>query len=314
VKPLTFSNQHAAAIEVKGLVKRYGNTTAVDDLSFDVCTGEIFGLLGPNGAGKTTTVECIEGLRAPDAGEIRVLGFDVRRELGPIKERIGIQLQTTNLYHRLTVREVVDLFASFYRSPLEPERVIELTDLREKETTRTKQLSGGQQQRLSIALALVNDPDVLFLDEPTTGLDPQARHKMWDVIEELHAQHKTILMTTHHMDEAERLCNRVAIVDHGKIIALDQPQALVRQHFQEQAIEFKARQRPAAGELARLAGVAHVTVNDDAVTCYSTDVPGTMSGLLELARNGAIAFDDLVVRRATLEDVFLKLTGRRIRD
>lgn len=302
------------AIEVENLVKRYGNLTAVDGISFAVCQGEIFGLLGPNGAGKTTTVECIEGLRTPDGGEIRVLGYDVRRNLQAVKERIGIQLQTTNLYQKLTVREVIDLFASFYKAPIESDRIIEMTDLREKANTRTKQLSGGQQQRLSVALALVNDPDLLFLDEPTAGLDPQARHKLWDVIEQLHAQRKTILMTTHYMEEAERLCDRVAIVDHGKIIALDQPQALVRQYFQEQAIEFQARQQPADGLLEKLAGVSNVQRNEHAITCYSTDVPATMAGLLDLAKSGALAFDDLTVRRATLEDVFLKLTGRRIRE
>jgi ABC-2 type transport system ATP-binding protein len=212
------------------------------------------------------------------------------------------------------VREVIGLFASFYKNPVDTDRVIELTDLREKERTRTKQLSGGQQQRLSVALALVNDPDLLFLDEPTTGLDPQARHKMWEVIEQLHAQGKTILMTTHYMEEAERLCDRVAIVDHGKIIALDQPQALVRQHFQEQAIEFTSRVQPSEAQLDHLPGVVSVQTNETVMTCYSTDVPATMAGLLDLANRGAIAFDDLTVRRATLEDVFLKLTGRRIRE
>ncbi len=302
------------AIQVQNLVKRYGSTTAVDGLSFDVCVGEIFGLLGPNGAGKTTTVECIEGLRVPDSGAIRVLGLDARRELGQIKERVGIQLQATNLYHQLTVREVINLFASFYKNPVDTDRVIEMTGLQEKEKTRTKQLSGGQQQRLSVALALVNDPDLLFLDEPSTGLDPQARHKMWDVIEQLHAQSKTILMTTHYMEEAERLCDRVAIVDHGKIIAMDQPQALVRQYFQEQAIEFTARAKPTDGQLDRLPGVSHAQMNENTITCFSTDVPATMARLLELAKSGALAFDDLTVRRATLEDVFLKLTGRRIRE
>ena len=359
------------AIEVEQLVKRYGSTMAVDGLSFGVRAGEVFGLLGPNGAGKTTTVECIEGLRTPDSGAIHVLGLDVRKELKQLKQRIGIQLQATNLYHKLSVREVIDLFASFYDHPLKTDQVIAWTGLQEKEKTRTKQLSGGQQQRLSVALALVNDPSLLFLDEPTTGLDPQARHAMWELIEQMHAQGKTILMTTHYMEEAERLCDRVAIMDHGKIIALDQPQALVRQYFQEQAIEFSLStpaeslwagaignpglprasaiagaggapgmqgaaaagpgvsgtpvQKPAlrqadrstspwAERLGSLPGVSHVQVHGQTVTCYSADVPASMGGLLEMAKAGEIAFDDLTVRRATLEDVFLKLTGRTIRE
>jgi ABC-2 type transport system ATP-binding protein len=302
------------AILAEHLVKRYGTTTAVDDLSITVQSNEVFGLLGPNGAGKTTTVECIEGLRTPDSGSVRVLGFDVRRDQKEIKQRIGIQLQATNLYHALTVREVIDLFASFYQSPLKTEQVIEWTGLGEKIKTRTKQLSGGQQQRLSVALALINNPRLLFLDEPTTGLDPQARHTTWELIERLHAEGKTVLMTTHYMEEAERLCDRVAIIDHGKIIALDQPQALVRRYFQEQAIEFSTPQLPGDSQLARLPGVSHVQVHEPMVTCYSADVPGTMGGLLDLSRSGAIAFDDLTVRRATLEDVFLKLTGRTIRE
>ena len=348
------------AIAVEQLVKRYGATTAVDGVSFTVSAGEVFGLLGPNGAGKTTTVECIEGLRKPDSGAIRVLGLDVRKDLKLLKQRIGIQLQATNLYHKLSVREVIDLFASFYQKPLKTDQVIAWTGLQEKEKTRTKQLSGGQQQRLSVALALINDPSLLCLDEPTTGLDPQARHAMWELIERLHGQGKTILMTTHYMEEAERLCDRVAIVDHGKIIALDKPRALVRHYFQEQAIEFRLRAPPfdsgerahtaalplAAGglpspalippaqgrdatpqaapasaetaalvsTLSALPGVSHVQVHDQTLTCYSSDVPAAMGGLLELAKAGTIAFDDLTVRQAPLEDVFLKLTGRTIRE
>ena len=308
------TSPHEPAIVAEHLVKRYGATTAVDDVSIAVQNGEVFGLLGPNGAGKTTTVECIEGLRTPDSGSVRVLGLDVRRDHKEIKQHIGIQLQATNLYHALTVREVIDLFASFYANPLKTEQVIEWTGLGEKVKTRTKQLSGGQQQRLSVALALINNPSLLFLDEPTTGLDPQARHAMWELIARMHREGKTVLMTTHYMEEAERLCDRVAIVDQGKIIALDQPQALVRSNFQEQAIEFSTQQLPADGQLASLPGVSHVQTHDHTVTCYSADVPATMGGLLDLSRSGAIAFDDLTVRRATLEDVFLKLTGRTIRE
>ncbi len=302
------------AIEVSNLVKRYGSTSAADGITFGVAPGEVFGLLGPNGAGKTTTVECIEGLRQPDGGEIRVLGLDVRQDLPALRERMGIQLQTTGLYPQLNVREVIELFASFYRHSLATDEVIDSTDLREKQHTRTTDLSGGQRQRLSLALALLNDPDVLFLDEPSTGLDPQARRKMWDVIAQLQSKGKTLLLTTHYMDEAERICDRVAVIDHGKVIALGPPRDLIRQYFNEQAIEFTVSAIPPSGVLDHLRAVSHVQVNDHAITCFSDDVPDTMAGLLDLSQRGALEFDDLTVRRATLEDVFLKLTGRKIRE
>lgn len=304
----------SAAVEINHLLKRYGALTAVDDVSFDVRRGEIFGLLGPNGAGKTTVVECIEGLRAPDAGEIRVLDYDARRDPRPIKEQIGIQLQTTGLYPKLTVREVIDLFGSFYARRLPTAQVIGMTGLNERQMARVQQLSGGQKQRLSVALALVNDPALLFLDEPTTGLDPQARRNLWDVIQELQQKGKTVLMTTHYLEEAEQLCDRVAVMDHGKIIALDEPEALVRANFREQAIEFESPRQPPAATLQALPGAGRVQVEGQRITIYTTDVPATMSGLLALAHAGAITFGDLTVRRATLEDVFLKLTGRRMRE
>lgn len=310
----SISTMTDAAIHVQQLIKRYGPLTAVDDISFDVQRGEVFGLLGPNGAGKTTTVECIEGLRAPDGGEIHVLGLDARHNLKPIKERIGIQLQTTGLYPKLTVREVIELFGSFYASRLPTDTLIEMTGLQERENARTKELSGGQKQRLSVALALVNDPDLIFLDEPTTGLDPQARRNLWDVIEALQAKGKTILLTTHYMEEAEQLCNRIAVMDHGKIIAMDTPAALVRANFSEQAIEFESPQPPPIETLEAIAGVSRAQIQEKKITVFSTDVPATMAGLLAQSQQGVLHFDNLVVRRATLEDVFLKLTGRRIRE
>ncbi|HZQ08740.1 MAG TPA: ABC transporter ATP-binding protein [Anaerolineae bacterium] len=308
------NTNNGTAIQVQQLVKRYGSLTAVDDISFQVQRGEVFGLLGPNGAGKTTTIECIEGLRAPDSGEIHVLGLDARRDLQPIKERIGIQLQATGLYPKLTVREVIDLFGSFYTHRLPPNELIEMTGLQERVNARSKDLSGGQKQRLSVALALVNDPDLIFLDEPTTGLDPQARRNLWDVIENLQGKGKTILLTTHYMEEAEQLCNRLAVMDHGKIIALDTPEALVRQNFQEQAIEFESLQPPPLETLRALPAVTRAETQDTQITIFTTDVPATMAALLNLANQGTLKFNDLVVRRATLEDVFLKLTGRRIRE
>ena len=304
------------AIEVADLKKTYGETRAVDGLSFEVKPGEVFGLLGPNGAGKTTTVELIEGLRVPDSGSIRVLDMDPKRDLQRIKERIGIQLQTTALYPRLTVRQVLDLFSSFFdgRRPIPTNALIKMVGLEEKAKTRSKDLSGGQKQRLSVALALVNDPEITFLDEPTTGLDPQARRNLWDVISDLQKRGKTVLLTTHYMEEAEVLCDRVAVVDQAKIIALDTPEALIRQYFKETAIEFNVLGTLDLDPLRALAAVSHVTANEHQVTLYSSDVPQTMAGLLEMSKRPELKVRDMSVRNATLEDVFLKLTGRSIRD
>jgi ABC-2 type transport system ATP-binding protein len=304
-----------AAIIVESLRKYYGATKAVDGVSFQVEEGEVFGMLGPNGAGKSTTIEIIEGLRRADEGHITVLGFEQPRDANAIKMRIGIQLQTTALYPRLTVEEILDLFHSFYpgRRTLPTKQLIEMVDLEEKRTTRSKQLSGGQRQRLSVALALVNDPDLLFLDEPTTGMDPQARRQLWDVIEGLRHQGKTVLMTTHYMEEAQQICNRVAIVDHGHVLELDTPAALIRRFFQDVAIEFQDGRTDVASYRG-LPGVSNASAEGDRVTLYSADVPQTMAALLDRERDGATSFRDLNVRSATLEDVFLKLTGRALRD
>src|SRR5574340_497131 len=205
-------------IRVDGVRKRYGSVAAVDGISFEVAVGEIFGLLGPNGAGKTTTVEMLEGLRVPDAGTLTVLGLDVRSSVDALRPRVGVALQTPSLYPRLTVEEVVALFASFYPDPRPADEVIEALDLGERRRALTKDLSGGQKQRLSVALALVNDPEIVFLDEPTTGMDPAARRSLWGLIAGLREQGRTILLTTHYMEEAELLCDRVAIMDHGHIL------------------------------------------------------------------------------------------------
>jgi ABC-2 type transport system ATP-binding protein len=300
-------------IEVCNLRKRYGDTLAADGVTFDIASGEIFGLLGPNGAGKTTTVECILGLRQPDSGRITVLGMEHGARSPQIRARIGAQLQTTGLYPRLTVRELVELFARLFPKARPADEVIELVGLQEKAKTPSKDLSGGQRQRLAVALALVNDPDLIFLDEPTTGLDPQARRAVWEVVRDLRRAGKTVLLTTHYMDEAEQLCDRVAVMDHGQIIALDTPEALINQHFQETAIEFVALSEPPRDRLAGLPGVTQVVFENGHPTLYSTDVPRTMAGMFELVASGVLAFRDMTVRQATLEDVFLKLTGRRIR-
>ena len=304
------------AIVVKELFKYYDETKAVDGISFTVHQGEVFGMLGPNGAGKTTTVEIIEGLRVSDSGQVTVMGIDVRREPAAIKARIGVQLQTTALYPLLTVREVIDLFRSFYPGPVrDTDYVIDLVNLQEKQKSRSKDLSGGQQQRLSMALSLVNRPDIIFLDEPTTGLDPQARRKMWDVIQQVSDEGTTVFLTTHYMEEAQRLCDRVAVIDQGKIIALDSPDELINTHFEESAIEFELNGSTVDKELlADLEGVTDVRQDGRAVTLYSQAVAQTLGELTDLGETYDFTLDDLHVRRATLEDVFLKLTGRRIRE
>ncbi|HEY7983395.1 MAG TPA: ABC transporter ATP-binding protein [Ktedonobacterales bacterium] len=304
-----------AVIVVQDVRKYYGATKAVDGISFDVREGEVFGMLGPNGAGKSTTIEMVEGLRRADSGAISVLGFHQPRQLDAIKMRIGIQLQTTALFPRLTVTEILDLFHSFYpgRRTLTTKQLITMVDLQDKSTTRSKQLSGGQKQRLSVALALINDPDVLFLDEPTTGMDPQARRQLWDVIENLKRQGKTVLLTTHYMEEAQQLCDRVAIVDHGRILEMDSPEALIRKYFHEVAIVFDDGNVDVSTYRA-LPGVASATTDSGRVTLYSGDVPRTMAALLDREQNGAGSLRDLSVHNASLEDVFLKLTGRALRD
>lgn len=301
-------------IEVKNLCKTYGDIKAVHNVSFAVAQGEIFGMLGPNGAGKTTTMEIVEGLRTADSGSTIVLGMDIRHHRQRVKASIGVQLQTTSLYPRLSVHEVLDLFSSFFPSAVPADELIKVAGLEDSRNKLCINLSGGQRQRLSVALALVNDPQILFLDEPTTGLDPQARHNIWDVIQFGRQKGKTIFLTTHYMEEAERLCDRVAIIDHGEIIATDQPDILVDQHFQEQAIEFELDQPLPAELFRKVTGATNSLVENGKVTVYSSSVPVTISALLELAQQRSIKLTDLYVRRATLEDVFLKLTGRRIRE
>jgi len=302
------------AIEVSNLRKVYGSLAAVDGISFTVNEGEVFGILGPNGAGKTTTIECIEGLREPDGGEVRVLGQFRRGEANGIKERIGIQLQTTGLYPLLTVNELLRLFSTFFAKSLPVDDLVRLVSLEDKRNTRSKDLSGGQLQRLSLALALVNDPELIFLDEPTTGLDPQSRRQIWSIVEDLQRKGKTIVLTTHYMEEAQTLCDRIAVMDGGKIIALDTPEELINDSFETAAIEFDDRNGATVELLSALPGVKEAKRDGGLVTLYSYSTPQTIEAMLTASREGRIAFDDLRVRKATLEDVFLKLTGRRIRD
>ena len=307
------ARKESIAVDVQNLRKRYGEIQAVDGASFSIQTGEVFGLLGPNGAGKTTTVECMLGLREPDGGRILVLGMEHGADSRRIKARIGAQLQATGLSPSLTARELVVLFGQLFPRALPADEVLALVSLQEKANARSSNLSGGQRQRLAVGLALVNDPDLVLLDEPTAGLDPQSRRALWDVIRDLRKAGKTALLTTHYMDEAEQLCDRVAVMDHGRIIALDTPEALINQHFQDTAIEFVALGEAPRQALAALEGVTTTLFENGHLTLYSSDVPRTMAGLFELSEAGALAFKDMTIRQATLEDVFLKLTGRRIR-
>ncbi|MBI3751682.1 MAG: ABC transporter ATP-binding protein [Chloroflexi bacterium] len=301
-------------IDVHDVRKSYGDVRAVDGVSFQVAPGEIFGLLGPNGAGKTTTMEMLEGLHPPDSGRLTVLGLDVSHRAREIKERIGVQLQTPALFPQLTVEELLRLFGSFFKRHLDVEMLLRLLDLEEKRTARSKTLSGGQGQRLSVALALVNDPEVVFLDEPTTGLDPGARRRLWQVIGDLKAQGRAVLLTTHYLEEAEELCDRVAIMDHGRILDIGTSDELIGRRFHERAVQFDTIAALGTETMVGLPGVVRHKTEDGSTVLYTRDVPETIGGLLRAASAVGTEPRNLLVRRATLEDVFLELTGRALRD
>jgi ABC-2 type transport system ATP-binding protein len=304
----------APVIHVRGLIKRYGEVRAVDGIDFDVAPGEVFGLLGPNGAGKTTTVEILEGLRVPDEGQVTVLGVDVSKGSDSLKPRIGISLQTAALYPKLTVVEVIDLFRSFYTTSRPTAELLDMLELSERRNAQTKELSGGQRQRLAIALALVNDPELIFLDEPTTGLDPAARRALWDIVLGLKSRGRSVLLTTHYMEEAEVLCDRLAIMDHGRILELGTVDELISKRFKERAVRFDRIDAIGDPELAALPAVSSVKHDGDATLIYTSDVAATVGALLSLTESKGIEPQDLGIRRATLEDVFLELTGRALRD
>ena len=299
-----------AVIRVNSLRKTYGELVAVDNVSFEVQPGEVFGLLGPNGAGKTTTVEVLEGLRKPDSGEVSVLGIDVIGHPDDLRPRIGVSLQTAALYPKLNVVEVLELFRSFYPSG----QLVELMDLGEKRKARTQDLSGGQRQRLSVALALVNDPELVFLDEPTTGMDPAARRMLWDVVLSLKQRGRSVLLTTHYMEEAEVLCDRLAIMDHGRILEAGTVDELVSRRFHERAVRFDAIDGLTDEQLAAFPGVTSVKREGSAVLLYTRDVPATIGAVLAATERIGVDPANLAVRRATLEDVFLDLTGRALHD
>ena len=304
------------SLSIRSLRKAYADVVAVDGIDLEVAAGECFGLLGPNGAGKTTTIEICEGLTTPDSGDVRVLGRRWADDARELRELLGIQLQETQLSEKLTVRETVRLFRSFYEHGREVDDVIALVQLGEKSRARVGALSGGQKQRLALACALVGDPELLFLDEPTTGLDPQARRQLWELIEQFRSTGRTTLLTTHYMDEAEHLCDRVAIMDHGKVIALGTPQELIRSLGAEHMVEFETPDGVTLelDVLEALDGVRVARVSSDGVQLEVDALHRTVPALLaELSRRG-IEMSELRTRTATLEDVFVSLTGRHLRD
>ncbi len=300
-------------IQVEQLRKMYGATVAVEDVSFAVQPGEIFGILGPNGAGKTTTVESVIGLRKPDRGTVRVLGLDPQRERTVLAQRIGIQLQQANLADRMKVWEALDLFASFYNRTVPWQPLLEQWGLAEKRDTAFVNLSGGQKQRLFIALALLNDPEVVFLDELTTGLDPQARRNTWELVQEIRAQGKTVVLVTHFMDEAEALCDRLAIIDRGKVIALDRPADLVHSLGLDSRVIFESDAGVDLAGLRALPQAGEATQNGRRVTVYGKG-DGLVSGVVKELEAQGVAFQNLRTEQPSLEDVFIHLTGRRMRE
>ena len=300
-------------IKVEHLRKVYGKVVAVNDISFEVQEGEIFGMVGPNGAGKTTTIECLESLRNPDSGKISVLGLNPRNDGYALRERIGIQLQEATLYDRIRVWEALDLFASFYHHSIDWNSLLETLGLEDKRNSYINKLSGGQKQRLYIALALVNDPELIFLDELTTGLDPQGRRMMWKLVQDIRNQGKTVFLTTHYMEEAEQLCNRVAIIDRGNIIALDTPENLIRSLGVDSRIIFSVKEPFEIDHLKKLKRVSRVECSNERVIVYGQGekLVGEVVNMLTV---DGVHFHDLRTEQPTLDDVFLSLTGHEIRD
>ena len=299
-------------VHVAAIRKTYGKTVAVDDVSLEVQAGEIFGLIGPNGAGKTTTMECIEGLRRPDRGAISVLGLDPIGDASALQERIGVQLQEAQLQKRIKVREAVALWASLYRQPANGNLLMEQLGLSDKRDAWFMTLSGGQKQRLFIALALINDPELVFLDELTTGLDPQARRAIWELVRNIRPRGKTVFMTTHLMDEAERLCDRVAIIDRGRIIDIDSPAALVRRHCPERTVIVTTTQPSAEAIFRQLPSVTAVERRDNDVSIQGRG-DDLVTAVIQCLAVHAIPVTDLRTESPTLEDVFLRVTGHSIR-
>jgi len=301
-----------AVIEVSHLKKTYGSLTAVEDISFDVHRGEIFGMVGPNGAGKTTTIECMEGMRKADGGAIRILGLDPATEERALRQRIGVQLQQSALHDRMKVWEAMDLFSDLYPKPVPWEPLLEQLGLAEKRDSYFSKLSGGQKQRLFIALALIGDPELVFLDELTTGLDPHARHAMWDLVRDVRARGKVVFLTTHFMEEAERLCDRVAIVDHGKVVALDTPAKLIASLGGSNRVVFSTDADVTA--LIRDCEGVRAVERIAERTIVGGDGDMLVVNVVTALVKAGVRFRDLRTEQPKLEDVFLALTGQEMRD
>ncbi len=308
-------NGKGPAIYVSGLRKSYGDFEAVRGIDFNVAQGEVFGLLGPNGAGKTTTVEILEGLRPRTAGDVTVLGYDPATETRAIKDRIGVCLQSTNLPDKITVRESLALFAAFYSQNIDRDKLLQRLQLWDKRNDYYSVLSGGQKQRVALALAMVNDPSMIFLDEPTTGLDPQVRLEIHSLISELRDAKRTILLTTHYIEEAERLCDRVAIIDEGKIIAMGTPREIQAKTVDQSRIDIRTAQ-PMPAEMPNFQDSAKHALSEDRLllTVYSTRPARTLPDLIKWIDQSGLDLEDIHLKRPTLEDVFIELTGKRLRD
>jgi ABC-2 type transport system ATP-binding protein len=306
-------------VQVQNLYKSYGTTVAIDDVSFEVYEGEIFGMVGPNGAGKSTTIECVEGLRKPDRGSIRVLGLDPIQDERQLRPLMGVQLQEANLPEHLKVWEALDLYASFYPHAVNLHDLIEALGLSEKRATTFRKLSGGQKQRLFIALALLNDPQLVFLDELTTGLDPHARHAIWDLVRGIRARGKSVFLTTHFMEEAERLCDRVAIMDHGQIVALDTPMNLIDNLDLDERVTFRVDEVQFSEKLLDLPAILTLDTLDDKVVITgkarnSNGHAPLVTDIINFLTEEGIPFRNLRTEPPNLEDVFLNLTGRELRE
>ena len=308
--------QSGIAVEARGLTKRYGDLVAVNAIDFEVRRGTCLGVLGPNGAGKTTTIEMLEGLKVPDGGSVTVLGRTWADDPVGIQERIGVQLQETDFQDKLTAYEILRLFRSFYREGADLEAVLEVVGLQEKRDARVKNLSGGQKQRLSIGCALLNQPDLLFLDEPTTGLDPQARRRVWEIVERFKADGGTVLLTTHYMEEAEQLADDLIVVDAGKIIARGSPAELIANLDVENLVQFALEEGCdlEASVLEGIEGVNAVRTDGDGFTLSAVGTQSVIVSLFQLAEDRNVRISDLRTHRPTLEDVFVTLTGKTLRD
>lgn len=300
-------------IEVKNLKKSYGRFKALKGIDIELYKGEIFGFLGPNGAGKTTTLEILEGLRRPSGGKMWFFGKEIHGDVPPeIKEKIGVVLQETRFLDHLKVKEILELFASFFKRSLNIKDVLRAVELEEKENTYSESLSGGQKQRLAIAVSIINDPELVFLDEPTTGLDPQSRESIWDLIEELKSSGKTIFLTTHYMEEAQQLCDRVAIIDHGQIIELGTPAELISKYGGKSEVDFECSPTPTTAVLNALG--ENLIVSDDHFRIITQNLTKTLEALVLWSKKFDISLTNIFLIEPTLEDVFLKLTGRGLRD